>query len=176
MTRLVQGVGVNDADYPVRPRLSGESFCPFYKRWSDMLKRCYSVKSKETRPTYSECTVCDEWLTFSNFKAWMEKQDWEGKQLDKDILVEGNTVYSPESCIFVPMKVNNFFKGLKTNAVYFDVDRNKYRVSVNNVYVGRYDTEEKALLAYSEAKRLKIIELAYEFENPIRKILLDKVE
>ena len=38
----------------------------------------------------------------------MEKQDFEGKQLDKDLLFVGNKVYSPETCIFVSPMVNSF--------------------------------------------------------------------
>lgn len=73
-----------------------------------MLERCYSARYQKKHPTYSGCTVSKEWLTFSNFKAWMEKQDWEGLQLDKDLLTEGNKVYSADSCVFVTGIVNNF--------------------------------------------------------------------
>ena len=59
-------------------------------------------------PTYKGCSVSEEWLRFSNFKRWMEKQDWDGKQLDKDILFEGNKVYSAETCVFVTSVVNSF--------------------------------------------------------------------
>ena len=38
----------------------------------------------------------------------MIKQEWEGRQLDKDFLFESNKVYSPTTCTFVPQKVNNF--------------------------------------------------------------------
>ena len=45
----------------------------------------------------------------------MEKQDWEGKQLDKDILIKGNKIYSAETCVFVTPMVNTFTndQGLK---------------------------------------------------------------
>lgn len=109
MNRTVQGIGVNDAEYPVNPRVKdGRSTCPYYAVWSGMLKRCYSEKYKLKRPTYSGCYVYEKWLTFSNFKAWMELQDWRGKELDKDILVKGNKVYSPETCCFVTKTVNSF--------------------------------------------------------------------
>jgi len=52
-----------------------------------MLTRCYYQKRLDIRPSYEECIVCEEWLTFSNFKKWTEQQDWEDKQLDKDFFV-----------------------------------------------------------------------------------------
>ena len=73
-----------------------------------MLKRCYSENSLTTNPTYKGCSVCDEWLTFSNFRRWMETQDWEGKALDKDLLVYQNKIYSPETCCFISSKLNTF--------------------------------------------------------------------
>lgn len=73
-----------------------------------MLVRCYSAASQVNNPTYVGCSVCEEWLTFSNFKCWMETQDHEGNQLDKDLLFQGNKVYSPETCIFVSPQVNSF--------------------------------------------------------------------
>jgi len=117
--KLVYGVGINDADYVVEKRETiryGDGkqkyklvwVCPYYLAWRNMLQRCYSSKLQERQPTYKGCSVSEEWLTFSNFKRWMECQDWEGMQLDKDILFEGNKVYSAETCVFVTKVVNLF--------------------------------------------------------------------
>ena len=96
---IVYGVGVNDADYKV-------GGCPFYNTWVEMLRRCLSVREKARHKTYREAISCEEWLTFSKFKAWMEMQPWQGNDLDKDILVVGNKMYSPETCVFVPSYIN----------------------------------------------------------------------
>lgn len=78
--KLVYGVGINDADYPTtqREKVNGEWKitwrCLYYDRWVSMLTRCYSSKCHEKQPTYKGCSVCDEWLTFSNFRKWMEQQ------------------------------------------------------------------------------------------------------
>jgi len=88
--RLVCGVGINDADYPTRryKTVNGKSklvwTCPFWRKWKDMISRCYSERELEKYPTYKGCSVCEDWLYFSRFKAWMEKQAWEGLVLDKD--------------------------------------------------------------------------------------------
>lgn len=112
--KLVYGFGVNDAPYEVQKfeNVGGSSkriwMCQFYKVWSDMLKRCYSIKYQDGRPTYKNCHVAEEWLTFSAFKEWMESQSWKGKELDKDILFAGNKIYSPKTCVFVTQLTNSF--------------------------------------------------------------------
>lgn len=105
--KIVQTVGINDADYPVSPSVNGKrQICPFYRVWTDMLTRCYNLKFKERRPTYKDCTVCEEWLTFSAFRSWMESQPWQGMRLDKDLTFMGNTHYSPHTCAFIPNCIN----------------------------------------------------------------------
>ena len=73
-----------------------------------MLRRCYSKKFLESHPTYIGTSVCREWVYASEFKKWMEQQDWEGKSLDKDIVVLGSKLYSPDTCAFVLQATNNF--------------------------------------------------------------------
>ena len=103
----VYGVGINDANYIVQPKINGKRItCPFYLDWKDMIKRCYSSKFHEKFPTYKECRVDKSWFIFSNFKKWMEKQNWQGMALDKDIKVIGNKLYSPDTCLFVSYSVN----------------------------------------------------------------------
>lgn len=117
--KLVHGVGVNDADYVVEKKetigyVDGKQkqkkvwVCAYYRTWADMLNRCYSTKYQERNPTYKGCSVSEDWLKFSSFKSWMERQDWEGKQLDKDLLFEGNKIYSAETCVFISPMVNTF--------------------------------------------------------------------
>ena len=116
--KLVYGVGINDADYVVMKWETVEVngvrkrklvwCCPYYRVWTGMLRRCYSPKFQEHNQTYKGCSVSEEWWRFSNFKHWMECQDWEGMQLDKDILFGGNKVYSKETCVFVTRGINLF--------------------------------------------------------------------
>jgi hypothetical protein len=106
---LVHGVGINDADYVVQPTVNGKKvFCKVYLCWYNMIARCYGSSVQKKQPTYIGCTVCEEWLTFSNFKKWMEAQDWQGKHLDKDIICAGNKIYCPEFCCFLDPVVNTF--------------------------------------------------------------------
>ena len=108
---LVQGIGINDANYPTKIEKNGKLIwkCPFYGRWRAMLRRCYSPLCHKRQPTYIGCLVCPEWRYFSKFRLWMENQKWEGLELDKDLLVKGNQVYSPDTCCFIPGAINSIF-------------------------------------------------------------------
>ena len=120
MSKLVHGWGINDVDYPVKPKVNGKvQHCPFYVKWQSMLKRVHSEKYQSLHPTYSTCLVCEEWKYFSVFRAWMIEQDWEGKHLDKDLLIKGNRVYGPSTCLFLTPSLNNFIlNGAKVRGKY----------------------------------------------------------
>ena len=80
-----------------------------YSRWVDMLKRCYSKGATKKFPTYSECTVCNDWHNFQNFAEWYYLNiPKDGKQydIDKDIKSSSAKIYSPESCLFVSHNEN----------------------------------------------------------------------
>ena len=152
---LVYGVGINDADYPtsnkklVNGRYKLAWVCPFYKTWVNMLKRCYSKSYHQTRPTYRDCSVSPEWFTFSTFKTWMEAQDWQGKQLDKDLLIKQNKIYSPDTCIFVTGEINKFTTdSAKTRGEYL-IGVSFYKTNNNFVSTCRNPfTNKKECLGY----------------------------
>lgn len=182
--KLVYDAGTNDADYDVtkyetiwyddgKQKLKQVWMCKYYRVWKDMLMRCYSAKSQERYPTYIGCTVSDEWLTFSNFKAWMEKQDFEGEHLDKDLLFEGNKIYSPDTCVFVTPLVNTFTadSGAARGEWLIGVDwskaSGKFRARCNNPftgekeYLGLFTCEVEAHRAWLKRK----LELAHELAD-----------
>ena len=111
--KKIYGVGINDADYTVTGysevdgKLKQTWRCPYYKTWTNMLKRCYCPKYQVTMPTYKAATVDPEWFSFTAFKGWMEQQSWEGLELDKDILSLGGKVYSKQTCCFIPRRINS---------------------------------------------------------------------
>ncbi len=149
------GVGINDSIYLTETRIEGKRIkCPYYVIWSTMLKRAYSYKFHISRPTYRSVIVCDDWLLFSNFKSWMEKQDWQGKQLDKDMLFPNNKVYSPETCIFIPNYLNNLlgYKG-EHPGVFYRKDRAKYMVRIyhngTTKHLGYFSTLKEADRCYA---------------------------
>ena len=116
LDRTVWGVGcVGVGKY--KPTDENGKQTPNYVAWSKMLQRCYSSSFHKIRPTYVDCTVCEEWLNFQTFSDWYFKNyyqiDGQIMCLDKDILVSGNRVYSPQTCIFAPISVNTAFARCK---------------------------------------------------------------
>lgn len=80
-----------------------------YKAWMNMLTRCYCVKFQKRNPTYKGCITCSDWHNFQKFAEWFYENypnDNSPYDLDKDIRVKGNKVYSPDRCKFVPRKDN----------------------------------------------------------------------
>lgn len=157
--KLVFGIGINDATYPTQ-RKDPVWICPYYKTWKSMLGRCY-YESLHYTPYYQGCTVSEDWLTFSNFKSWMEGQPWENCQLDKDILFEGNKEYSAQTCCFVPRNINILLtdregaRGSYPIGVYYREKHNKFTASVRDtksVHLGTYNTAEEAHQAWKKAK------------------------
>lgn len=80
-----------------------------YQCWHGMIARCYCKKFLKKRPSYEGCTVCEEWHNFQNFADWYYEnypKDGVSYELDKDIKLKGNRIYSPETCIFATRKEN----------------------------------------------------------------------
>lgn len=135
----------------------------YYYVWKGMLTRCYSLKYQLKEPTYIGCSVCDEWKYLSNFKKWFDKNYIEGYHLDKDILIDGNKIYSPDTCCFVPKYINSLYtnsgqtRGKYLIGVSFAKKVNKYQsnVSINNkqTFLGYFDSELEAHNAWLKAKR-----------------------
>lgn len=187
-TKLLYGVGINDADYRLTLVVGGKTeMCPFYRVWCNMLGRCYYKKYHERRPTYVGCSVCDDWLHFSNFKRWMEQQDWQGKQLDKDILVEDNKVYSPNTCVFVTSSLNLFLvdsrrtRGDYPLGVYYHKKRGKFASRCGNPidqkteHLGYFDCPLKAHRMWQRRKHeIACILAEVQSDHRVAKALREK--
>lgn len=195
---LIYGVGINDLtdhrtqiceyykDEQGKSKRKVVWSCPFYTTWFNMIVRCYSDRELQRHPTYEQKFVCESWLTFSNFKKWMEKQDWEGKQLDKDILFHGNMEYCEEKCCFVTQAVNKFVLEKtaylnKPRGTSFHKQKQKYQATVSMgkngkvLYLGQFDTEKEAHLAWATKKLELAKDLASkETDERIAEALVNK--
>lgn len=143
--------------------------------WFGMLRRCYNEKEREKHPSYKGCSVAGEWHNFQNFAQWFYENYIEGFHLDKDILVKGNKVYSPETCCFVPQEINNLLtnrkesRGLYYIGVRFLNSKFHARIRKKNFYfhLGSYKTPEEAFQAYKTAKEQYIKEIADKWKDKI---------
>jgi hypothetical protein len=176
--KLVYGVGVNDAAYPISSKKNRKQIlCPIYSTWKGMFDRCYGQKTDGRNKTYIGCSVSSEWIHFSKFSTWVTAQLYWGDdevELDKDLLVEGNNVYSSETCLIVPKVVNNFFPQNITEDVgvtYFPNRKKPWRAKCgcgkgNDKWVVYFATKKEAQHAYLQEKTEKA--------NTIAKTLKDK--
>ena len=175
--KLIHGVAANDALYMVNFLTGGKLLrCPYYDVWKNLIQRAYSDKFRKKRPCYANVTICKEWLSFSNFKAWMEAQDWKGKDLDKDIIKIGNKHYSPDNCRFVAGAINRLVldrvvgKGLYPTGVNWDKRSSKFQSKVTRFgkifNLGLFSTAEEAALTYRKAKSDHIRKVAANQTDP----------
>jgi hypothetical protein len=169
MKRLIHGVGINDSAYQTNPSInSKKEICLYYSRWKGMLQRCYSEEYISRNPTYKNCFVCDEWLSFMAFRCWMQKQDWNNKYLDKDIIKPGNKIYSPANCSFVDIYTNNLIitklssRGKYPIGVVLCKDTRNFSSNISikstDIHLGEYKTIKDAHKAYCAAKYDYIME------------------
>lgn len=144
-----------------------------YIVWYNILQRCYSEYAPTNNPTYKDVTVCDEWLTFSNFYKWWKSNKVDGWHIDKDLLVAGNKIYSPDTCIYIPRELNNFAnaseatRGLsKLIGANFHKRDSKFEGHVSDgsgkkIYLGRFDDAISAHNAWYSKK----LELAQDYKE-----------
>lgn len=180
--KTLYGVAAIGSKYPnkIEGKITKESDV-----WRGIIKRCFSKDKEEKIPAYKDVTCCDEWLLFENFYEWIHSQEnfdkWlhgDGWAIDKDILVKGNKVYSPETCCLVPKNVNNLF--IKQKAARGDLPIGVYKhhkkegmFSTNYIYgkkinrakttTASYPTPEDAFyFGYKPAKEDYIKRVAQE--------------
>lgn len=173
----VYGVGITGNKYPTKDDNGKDA--KEYKAWASMLHRSYILKYKENFPTYKDVICCEEWLYYPNFYEWMHTQENFEKlmelkdiQVDKDILIKGNKIYSPKTCCLVPNSVNGLF--IKSNAtrgglpigVTYKTRDHVYevqcRLNGKETYLGRTRTPEEGFLIYKEYKESYIKKIAQE--------------
>ena len=156
-----------------------------YNCWQRMVCRCYSEEFKNNNTTYKDCKVCDEWLCYANFKEWYDinyyEIDSENIHLDKDILIKGNKIYSPNTCIFAPENINKIVElrgndrgelligvyKCKKNTKHPYQSFIKYKDNKTHTFLRSFKTVEEAFLVYKEAKEKEIKRIADEYKDKI---------
>ncbi len=174
----VYGVGIVGAKYPTK--VSGV-LTKEYILWKHMLERCYSNALKKRCPTYEGCEASDKLKSYEYFYEWCHKQigfGVEGFELDKDLLIKGNKVYSETTCVFLPKEINSVLtkstakRGEYLIGVYWHKTNEAFMARVNKnkgkqEFLGYFNTELEAFNAYKEAKEAFIKEQANKWKSQI---------
>jgi hypothetical protein len=158
-----------------------------YSIWHSIISRCYTEYKQNLQPTYIDCSVSKEWLNFQNFADWFEENwyqvDNEKMELDKDILYKGNKIYSAETCIFVPKRINLLLinrknyrgktpLGVRQNGFgSFYASSNDENGSMKRL--GTYPTKEKAFEIYKNFRENVFKKVADNFKGKIPDRLYD---
>ena len=174
----VYGVGISGTKYP--PTVNGRN-TKEYALWYSMLKRCYSDTYKKKRTTYEGCEVSDNFKSYEYFYEWCNEQIGFGNigfELDKDLLIKGNKVYSETTCVFLPQEINTLLvKNTASRGEYLigvswhkkgksfvaQINKNKGKQEK----LGSFNTEIEAFNAYKQAKEIFIKEQANNWKSQI---------
>mgnify|MGYP002712150042 FL=1 len=157
-----------------------------YATWTRLLQRVFYGETSVKYKAYKDVTVCDEWLNFQNFAEWCEKEDGYLRKdkhgrtyhLDKDLISKGSKIYSPDTCCFVPLEINNLFicsdrKSKYATGVHYSKDKCKFvaycKKDGKRVHLGYFDTVEQAYKAYSGFKEDYIKTMAEKWKDSISK-------
>lgn len=169
----VFGVGIND--------IKGVTSTKLYTTWHSMIRRCYSEVYHKRKPSYTLCYVCDNWLRLSGFKVWFDENYVEGLELDKDILVEDNRLYSSDTCCFIPKILNSSLISSRNDSrlptgVVYNKRLNKYVAQISLSSLG--DVRQKHLLCshsveechqeYLKHKRILVLKLLEKNKSVIK--------
>lgn len=136
--------------------------------WSDMAQRCKpDGHFQAVKPTYKQCSMSENFKDFQYFAEWCQSQAGylqKDYHLDKDILIDGNKLYSEDTCVFVPKDLNAFSKkfdrpreDLPTGV--YKTKSGKFKAKAGdkvfgNFVVGIFATIEEASEAYIEQKKM----------------------
>ena len=174
----VCGVGIVGIKYPI-------SECGVhtkeYRLWKNMLERCCSDTYKKKNPTYIDCEVSHSFKNYEYFYEWCHNQIGFGEcgfQLDKDLLVKGNKVYSENTCVFIPKEINvaltkcTASRGEHLIGVYWHKTKKAFVAMVNKnkgtqEHLGYFNTGLEAYNAYKIAKEAFVKEQANKFKSQI---------
>ena len=171
----VFGVGIIGAKYPIT--INGVK-TKEYVLWKGMLQRCYSDTQY---PTYEGCEVSDNFKSYEYFYEWCNSQIGfavEGFELDKDLLLKGNKIYSENTCVFIPSEINSLLvkrealRGEHLIGVSWRNTKKAFVAQVNKnkgspEWLGSFNTELEAFNTYKTAKETFIKEQANKWKGKI---------
>lgn len=112
---MVEGHGINDMYWGWASENEWNRMV--YQKWKSMLRRCYNEEYHKTKngKNYIGCSVCDRWLTLSNFVEDVPKITGYDRErflngeleLDKDKKNDKNKRYTMKYCTWLPKPENS---------------------------------------------------------------------
>lgn len=182
MNELVCGIGVNDGEY--RAKVDGKNTRE-YSLWRNMLFRC-TEEGQDKNPTYTGCSISENFKYYSYFHKWCQQQfgfsniDESGKSwhLDKDLLIKGNKLYSEDTCVFVPRKLNSMItksdatRGEWPIGVHFNKPCGKFiaccSIGCGKIqHLGVFQEPQAAFLTYKTFKEGIVKQAAQEYKHQL---------
>jgi hypothetical protein len=154
--------------------------------WMQMIHRIHSDKKK--RGIYEDVEICNEWYNFQNFAKWYDDNYYELDEcmsLDKDIIDKKARRYSPETCLLVPLVINDVFVLQKSRRGDYPIgvtlrkDTDKLRVHFTKSFFGgkkiprkrfsygQYTDINEAFHIYKQEKEKYIREVAEYYKSRV---------
>lgn len=172
------------------PYSKSNEYAKPYEVWSGMMKRCYNEHC--TRHIwYEDCEVDERWHNFATFYQWWNENYYElpdgmGRiELDKDFKVKECRIYSPDTCLLIPQRINGAKPKARTIdrefpiGLTYQANRGKYQVRMNkygrDTIIGLYDTKEEAFAVLKREKEGELKRLAELYKLYIPKEVYDAV-
>ena len=183
----IEGVGFLGVG-PYKAR-SNNALTKAYSVWRSMLNRCYGNVNHATRRSYFDCSVHPDWRNFQEFAMWFEDNYIEGFELDKDLILQGNRIYNPYTCVFLHKTVNGFLASCKGSRGKYPIgcsynkEHKIFESSGHNPItnkkkrLGYFKTPEECNLAWIEYKKemsLLLVESGYLFCERTKDALLTR--
>ena len=182
MSKLVHGIGFNDRKYPAEVNNNPQNE---YNTWQRMLERC-KEKCWVKHPTYIDTNCSENFKSYSFFYEWCQEQVGFGNKdnwgrywhLDKDLLIKGNKIYSEDTCVFVPQKINSLLTKCNSSRGEYPIGVSWHKASSkfnavcsnghsNQKYLGLFSTVEEAFSVYKTFKEGLIKEIATEHKEQL---------
>lgn len=173
----VASIGINDTEFQA-------SNFPLYSIWRQMLIRA-NPEYWDKYPTYQNTIIHPEFLSLQKFSIWSKPFKIEkGMQIDKNIIIRDNKIYSPDTCIFIPQEVNKFLTSRQNDRgelpLGVTLHKGKLRTRVNidgeEHHLGYFISIAEAHKTWQKAKLEQTKVLLSRYNIPQLQFIIDRLQ